>query len=198
MKCGSMPSLSHQADSRVRPPAPVEPNGAPLSQRIARGSPWRRNARTNTACDGSIRGATIRTSIRNRLWPSLIVRGSIRQLSPVRNQPLKSTAHSSFAASTGIMMRPWSSGGLRRLTGVTKPSRLRMSPIVEAAGQLVVGACRSSIHSSLRGPKCGKRRRSATIVATRTSSVACGQCCTACERSPNHAVSPLSRRLRHS
>ena len=31
--------LSHQADSLVRPPAPREPNGEPLSQRIASGKP---------------------------------------------------------------------------------------------------------------------------------------------------------------
>jgi len=32
MKCGSTPSLSHHAESRVSPPAPREPNGAPLSK----------------------------------------------------------------------------------------------------------------------------------------------------------------------
>ena len=30
---------SHHADRRVRPPAPLEPNGDPLSQRIESGSP---------------------------------------------------------------------------------------------------------------------------------------------------------------
>jgi len=39
MKWGSTPSLSHHAESRVSPPAPGEPNGAPLSQRIESGRP---------------------------------------------------------------------------------------------------------------------------------------------------------------
>ena len=39
MKCGSTPSLIHHADRRVRPPAPLDPNGAPLSQRIESGRP---------------------------------------------------------------------------------------------------------------------------------------------------------------
>ena len=30
MKCGSTPSSMHNADRRVRPPAPLDPNGAPL------------------------------------------------------------------------------------------------------------------------------------------------------------------------
>ena len=64
MKCGSMPSLIHHADNRVRPPAPVEPNGEPLSQRMAHGNPWRRNAAAKTGCDRSIVGGTIRTSIK--------------------------------------------------------------------------------------------------------------------------------------
>ena len=89
-ECGSMPSLIHHADSRVRPPAPVEPNGEPLSQRIAVGKPWWRNAAAKHRRDPSMVGGTIRTSIRKRLWLSVSVSGSIRPLSRVRNQPLKS------------------------------------------------------------------------------------------------------------
>jgi hypothetical protein len=34
-RCPSMPSFSHHTDKAERPPAPVDPNGAPLSERIA-------------------------------------------------------------------------------------------------------------------------------------------------------------------
>src|SRR5947209_4887930 len=81
-----------------------------------------------------------------------IVNGSIRRWSRVRNQPLKSTLHSWFGAVTGVHGRRWSSGRRRRFTGKIRPARLRMVPIVEAAGQSICDAWRSSSASSLRGP----------------------------------------------
>ena len=48
MKWGSTPSLSHHAESHVSPPAPGEPNGVPLSQRIESGQAvGRKGAREN-------------------------------------------------------------------------------------------------------------------------------------------------------
>ena len=47
-----MPSFSHHTDSAESPPAPVEPNGAPLSERIAPGKDEAavlKALRTNTA-----------------------------------------------------------------------------------------------------------------------------------------------------
>jgi len=165
-----------------------------LSQRIARGRPWAQNAATKIGCTPAIVGAVMRTSISRRLWLSVIVSGSIRRWSRVRNQPLKSVAHSSLAATTAANGRGWSSARRRRRAGATRPARLRMSAIVEAAGQRGAGASRASIANSLRGPRCGNRRRSATIASATAGPVRCGQCRAACDRSANHAASPRARR----
>jgi hypothetical protein len=64
MKCGAIPSFSHQTLRRVSPPAPLEPNGAPLSQRIAAGSPCSAKACSNAGRTPSMEGSAIRTAIR--------------------------------------------------------------------------------------------------------------------------------------
>ena len=198
MKRGKMPSFIHQADNLVRPPAPREPKGEPLSQRIASGRPCSQNALSKQGRTPSVVGATMRSSIRKRLWLSAIVSGSIRHRSRVRNQPLKSTLHSSFGPVTGVQGRRWSSGRRRRFIGEIRPERLRMVPIVDAAGQSISGACRSSSARSLRGPRWGKRRRAAITFSAIASSVVCLHCSGACEWSLNHSGSPLRLRLRHS
>ena len=48
MRSRRMPSLTHWSDKRVRPPAPVEAKGGPLSLRMARGRPSSRIARSTT------------------------------------------------------------------------------------------------------------------------------------------------------
>ena len=56
----------------------VLPKGAPLSQRIDRGRPFARNARSKTGHTPSIVGGVIAISIKKRLWLSLSVKGSTR------------------------------------------------------------------------------------------------------------------------
>ncbi len=80
MKCGSMPSLIHHADSRVRPPAPVRPNGEPLSLRMARGNPWRRTPpqrpaailRSSAARSAPRSVATVAVGQRQRVDPAVV------------------------------------------------------------------------------------------------------------------------------
>ena len=50
----------------------------------------------------------------------------------------------------------------------------------------------------LRGPRYGNRRRAAITFSAIAPSVVCQHCSGACERSMNHAESPLSFRFRHS
>src|SRR5271169_1446800 len=47
-KCGSTPSFSNHIDSRESPPAPDDPNGGPLSERTASGSPKSLKSRSKT------------------------------------------------------------------------------------------------------------------------------------------------------
>jgi len=108
-----MPSLAHCTDSRLRPPGLLlEANGAPLSLRIARGRPSSRKACSTTGCTASIVSGTMRHSIRKRLSASVIVNGSQRCPSAVRNQPLKSMHHRSLGSCTG--RKGWLSGTARR------------------------------------------------------------------------------------
>jgi hypothetical protein len=93
-----MPSFSHHTDSAESPPAPVDPNGVPLSERIAAGRPMVSKTRSRADLTPAHVGSTMRTSTRKRLAWSVIVRGSQRLPSAVRNQPLKSIDHSSLGA----------------------------------------------------------------------------------------------------
>src|SRR5215467_7656445 len=99
-----MPSFSHHTDKAERPPAPVEPNGAPLSERIAPGRPTAAKTRSIAPLTPANVGSTIRTSTRYLLAASLSVSGSQRVPSAVRNQPLKSIDHSSLATVAGIAL----------------------------------------------------------------------------------------------
>jgi hypothetical protein len=147
-------------------------------------------------CAPSTVGATMRVSTRKRVWLSVIVSGSIRRWSCVRNHPLKSAAHSSLAASAAMTRRGASRGRRRRRDASTKPARFRMSPIVEAAGQPPSPSRRSSSARSLRGPKCGNRRRKSTTAASTRSHVRCKHERVACEPSMNQASPPPDRRAR--
>jgi len=62
-----MPSRAQPADSRVKPPAPVEANGVPLSLRIDSGTPCSANSRSSTACTASVTGSIASTANTNRL-----------------------------------------------------------------------------------------------------------------------------------
>ena len=192
-------------DAKLHPPdrqpgeaaSAREPNGEPLTQRIPSGRPYSRKARSKQGRTHSIVGSVIRSSIRKRLRLSVVVSGSIRCWSRVRNQPLKSALHSSLGSIAGVQDRCWSSGRRRRFTGTTRPARLRMLPIVEAAGQASSGTSRSRTARSLRAPK-RKRRSAAITVAAIALSVFFLHCSGARERSLNHSGSPLCLRLRHS
>jgi hypothetical protein len=76
MRSSRMPSRSSQTASDVRPPAPVDANGGPLSDRMALGTPNSRNAESSTLRTASPSGSsTISHRIRNRLNASEIVKG---------------------------------------------------------------------------------------------------------------------------
>ena len=85
-----------------RPPsARVEAKGCPLSDWIAAGSPYLENNASNELRTVSVVvSGTARSSKTKRLKASRTVSGSQRAPSPVRHQPLKSTVHRSFGAST--------------------------------------------------------------------------------------------------
>src|SRR5262245_46143724 len=85
----------------------------------------------------------MRTSNKYRLAASVSVSGSQREPSAVRNQPLKSIDHSSFGAVAGEITSPCAIARRRRARPRTRPSRFRMSPIVEAAGHSTFGASSS-------------------------------------------------------
>ena len=65
--------------------------------------------------------------------------------------------------------------------GSIRPAFFRMSPIVDAAGHATSGASRRNNTTSLRGPRCGNRRRAFSSLSTSSGSVRCGQCDGACE-----------------
>jgi hypothetical protein len=46
IRSGTMPSLSHHTASALSPSTPLPANGAPLSERIARGRPYSLNTRS--------------------------------------------------------------------------------------------------------------------------------------------------------
>jgi hypothetical protein len=59
-----MPSFSHHTASRDSPPGPVDPNGDPLSERMASGNPTSSKTLSSTALTPRIVGSTMRASIR--------------------------------------------------------------------------------------------------------------------------------------
>ena len=61
MRSGSTPALITLTASRERPPAPLEANGGPLSERSRSGSPYSRNAASST-------GQTCSVSLRLSAW----------------------------------------------------------------------------------------------------------------------------------
>jgi hypothetical protein len=189
-----MPSFSHHTDNAESPPTPVEPNGDSLSERIASGRPTVPKIRSIAPLTPAHVGSTMRTSTRYRLAASVSVNGSQRVPSAVRNHPLKSIDHSSLAAVAGDITSPYAIARRRRRRPSTRPSRFRMSPIVEAAGQSTFGASRSSHALIFFGPKCGNRRRTAMTRSATRSDVACGQLAAAWLRSSNQRASPPSRR----
>src|SRR5262249_56250378 len=93
-----MPSLSHHTDSAESPPAPVDPNGDPLSERMASGRPTSSKTRSIAPLTPAHVGSTIRTSSRYRLAPSVSVSGSQRVPSAGPNHPLKAIHHSPVGA----------------------------------------------------------------------------------------------------
>src|SRR5215471_4739073 len=186
-----MPSLSHHTDSAESPPAPVDPNGDPLSERIASGRPTSSKTRSIAPLTPAHVGSTIRTSSRYRLAASVSVRGSQRVPSAVRNQPLKSIDHSSLGALAGDITSPWAIARRRRGRSWIRPLRFKMSPMVEAAGHSTFGASSSSHALIFFGPKCGNRRRTAMMRSATRPDVAWGQFAVAWLSSSNQRASPL-------
>src|SRR3982750_3559852 len=121
-----MPSLSHHTESGEGPPAPVDPNGAPLSERIAWGRPMSLKTRSIALLTPAPVGSTMRTSMRKRLAESLRVSGSQRIPSPLRNQPLKSIAHSSLGVLAAATTSPCAIA--RRRLRLPPPPPLRNRP----------------------------------------------------------------------
>src|ERR671925_140466 len=134
-----MPSFSHHTDRRDSPPAPTEPNGGPLSERIAFGSPTSLKIRSSARRTPTPVGSTTRAAMRYRVTVSSTLSGSQRVPSRVRNHPLKSIDHSPFGSLAPATISPCGHGRRRRGLAAIRPSRFRMSPIVEAAGQSTAG-----------------------------------------------------------
>ena len=100
IRSGTIPSFIHHTARRESPATARDANGAPLSVRIARGRPHSRNADSKIARTRSPSVFSTRWQRnRYRLQASVIVSGSIRSPSPVRNQPLKSAHHTRLGAS---------------------------------------------------------------------------------------------------
>jgi hypothetical protein len=68
--------LSHHTDKAESPPAPVDPNGDPLSERIASGKPTSSKIRSIASLTPAHVGSTMRTSSKYRLAASVSVSGS--------------------------------------------------------------------------------------------------------------------------
>jgi hypothetical protein len=98
--------------------------------------------------------------------------GSQRSPEAMRNQPLKSIAHSSLGAVAGATISPCAIGRRDRRFVSTSPARFRMSPIVEGAGQASPGCFIWSHTLIFFAPKRGNLRRVAT---TASISRSCGR-----------------------
>jgi hypothetical protein len=110
---------------------------------IASGSPNSRNAASNSPRASRYDSClTIRQRSRYRLNASVIVNGSQRLPSPVRNHPLKSAHHRRFGPSSPggnavVTPRGAQRRFRRRRRGTTNPERLSIWPTVLAAGQSI-------------------------------------------------------------
>ena len=98
MNSSPMPSFSHFTDSAVRPPAPLEPQGEPLSMRNRSGRPYSFNIRsisTATADPGRRADPAADKISAHRIAHRQAGRSAFHPR--VRNQPLKSMLQVSFA-----------------------------------------------------------------------------------------------------
>lgn len=77
---------------------------------MASGRPTSENTRSRAHLTPAHVGSTIRVAIKYRLAVSVTVNGSQRSPSRVRNQPLKSIAHSPLATSDPDTVSPWATG----------------------------------------------------------------------------------------
>ena len=80
--------------------------------------------------------------------------------------------HRSFGAATGANGRSTGRAPRRRRPDRLSPSRRSSSPMLDGAGQVTSGCFSTSTARSLRGPKLGRSRREATIVAAVSSAIA--------------------------
>src|SRR5260370_11175162 len=100
---------------------------------------------------------------------SLIVNGSQRRRSPVRNQPLKSAHQTALGASTA--RKGEAQGGHRRRSrrACVIPSLRSQSPIVLLARGSTPGRRSASFRRSFLGPQVGHRSRNAKAALTTAS-----------------------------
>jgi hypothetical protein len=71
-----MPSFCHHTDSAVRPPAPVDANGGPLSERSASGVPNSWNTESKIGSTFRVSGSSSASQrSRYRLYASMSVSG---------------------------------------------------------------------------------------------------------------------------
>src|SRR5437899_7289427 len=113
---GRVTGASHDIADKCAQDIPIAPKGDPLSHRIRRGKPWRKNKRRNSRCVGPtawVRNSTIAKPY--RLYKSRTVKGSTRVPSPVRYHPLKSTVHTSWQPLETRTARRLICGPARRL-----------------------------------------------------------------------------------
>ena len=163
-----IPSWSHQALSCERPQTPRDPKGEPLSTRRTSGRPKRRNMPRNTGRTRSPRGpATIRHVRTYRQHTSLIVSGSQRCPSRVRNHPLKSAAQTAFGWVAAVQVRRSRSlTGRRPRVFRVSPARWSRLPIVLTAGTGVIPYVVTRISRSFFGPQVRRRWRSRSTRAS--------------------------------
>jgi len=115
-----------------------------------------------------------------------------------RSSGENSTYHSAFAAKSGGAMTPIGSARRsRRSRGRSRPSRSRMAPMVDGAGQTTSARSLTRRVRIFFGPKCGKalphRHNGSHRVRFRLLRTAPRRV-----RSSNHLASPLARRCSHT
>ena len=162
----SMPSASHQAESRLSPSSPLLlAKGGPLSLRIASGRPWCSKSRSKQIWIVSVRAfSTARISRSMRLCSSLTVSGSTRW--PLRIPPPSLEVHSpDIIGGLGLSPRrkPPALLGRRRLRGLVRPARSRTRLKLLSLGSSPLDTCAHRALESCAAPNAGGHSSDVTI-----------------------------------
>ena len=167
--CGEAGRMKCGVDAELEPPhrQPRQSAGTGRAERRAR-------CRSGSPSAGRARGTPARTPGEPLPWsaappaprsgyrvtPSVSVKGSIRRPSRVRNQPLKSALHSSFGATAATNAASLVDRTPPPLHRRDQPGRLQDARRSSRPPATSPRAPRRSNRArSLRGPKCGNRRR---------------------------------------